>query len=165
MAKPLPVYESTVQPDWIDYNGHMRDAYFAVAFSTATDNFMDHLGLDAGYRAATKQTLYTLEMQLRFLQEISDGRPFTITAQLLGADAKRMHLFLRLHAQETGALVATQECMLLHVDQSAGPASAPFPETIAARIEDLLREHKALPVPEAASRPISMARKKARKNG
>jgi acyl-CoA thioester hydrolase len=160
MANALPVHEDRVQPEWIDYNRHMRDAYYAVAFSEATDALMDYLGLDEAYREATKGTLYTLEMKLGFLREISEGEAFTVTAQLLDADAKRIHVFLRMHAGESGALVATHESVLLHVDQAAGPASAPFPDEIAGRVQALLGEHKALEFPEVASRPISLAKKK-----
>ncbi len=160
MAEALPVLEDRVQSEWIDYNRHMRDGYYAVVFRSATDNLMDYLGIDEPYREATKGTLYSLEIQLRFLREIAEGEAFTVTAQLLDADAKRIHVFLRMHTRDTGAPVATCETVLLHVDQAAGPASAPFPDDIAARVQALLGEHKALGFPEAASRPISLAKKK-----
>ena len=160
MAEALLVLEDRVQSEWIDYNRHMRDGYFAVVFSSATDSLMDYLGIDAAYREATKGTLYTLEMQLRFLREIHEGEAFTVAAQLLDADAKRIHVFLRMQVRETGALVGTCENILLHVDQAAGPASAPFPDDIAARIQVLLGEHKELAFPEAASQPMSLAKKK-----
>ncbi len=160
MTEALLVLEDRVQSTWIDYNRHMRDGYYAVVFSSATDSLMDHLGIGEAYREATKGTLYSLEMQLRFLREINEGEAFTVTAQLLDADAKRIHTFLRMHARKTGELVATCETILLHVDQAAGPASAPFPDDIAARVQALLSEHKVLGFPEEASRPISLAKKK-----
>ena len=160
MAEALLVLDDRVQSEWIDYNRHMRDGYYAVVFSSATDSLMDYLGIDAAYREATKGTLYSLEMQLRFLHEISEDEAFTVTAQLLDADAKRIYVFLRMLARDAGALVATCEYILLHVDQAAGPASAPFPDDIAARVQALLGEHKALGFPEEASRPMSLARKK-----
>ncbi len=160
MAEALLVLEDRVQSEWIDYNRHMRDGYFAVVFSSATDSLMDYLGIDAAYREATKGTLYSLEMQLRFLHEISEDEAFTVTAQLLDADAKRIYVFLRMLARDAGALVATCEYILLHVDQAAGPASAPFPDDISARVQVLLGEHKTLGFPEEASRPMSLAKKK-----
>lgn len=161
MAEPLLVYEGRVQPDWIDYNRHMRDGYFAVVCSTATDNLMDHLGLDSDYRARTGNTFYTLELRLRFLAEIGEGEPFHITAQVLDADAKRLHVYLRMHAEPAGTLFATHESILLHVDQAAGPASAPFPEEIAARLKALREAHRDLPLPDDVGQPISMAKRKA----
>ncbi|QFS81211.1 hypothetical protein FIV09_00040 [Roseivivax sp. THAF197b] len=32
-------FKSTVVPDWIDYNGHMRDSSYSLAFSLAVDAF------------------------------------------------------------------------------------------------------------------------------
>jgi acyl-CoA thioester hydrolase len=30
-----------VLPEWTDYNGHLRDAYYLLVFSMATDALMD----------------------------------------------------------------------------------------------------------------------------
>ena len=42
----LPPYRTALASDWIDYNGHLRDAYYGVVASLAIDALMDHLGLD-----------------------------------------------------------------------------------------------------------------------
>ena len=34
------IFESPVRAEWIDYNGHLRDAYYAVIFSEAIDVLM-----------------------------------------------------------------------------------------------------------------------------
>jgi acyl-CoA thioester hydrolase len=49
----LPVYHVKIEPEWIDFNGHVRDAYYGLAASYAVDGLMDHLGLDAAYREST----------------------------------------------------------------------------------------------------------------
>ncbi len=48
----IPIYATAVLPEWIDYNGHLRDAYYALIVSLATDALMDRIGLDAAYRGA-----------------------------------------------------------------------------------------------------------------
>jgi acyl-CoA thioester hydrolase len=63
-----PVYRTAVMPEWIDYNGHLRDAYYSLIVSLACDAFMDRIGLDEAYRARTRCTLYTLEMHMHFLR-------------------------------------------------------------------------------------------------
>jgi len=161
MAEPLLIHEGRVTSDWIDYNGHMRDGYYGVVCSDATDNLMDYLGIDEAYRQRTQNTAYTLEMKIRFAAELSEGEPFYITAQMLGSDSKRYHVYLRMCRAENGELAATHESVMLHVDQSAGPASASFPQEIATRIQALGEAHKDLPFPEDASRPITLAKKKA----
>lgn len=160
MTEPLLIHEGRVSSDWIDYNGHMRDGYYGVVCSDATDDLMDYLGIDEAYRERTRNTAYTLEMKIRFAAELNEGEPFFITAQMLGSDSKRYHVYLRMVRAETGELAATHESIMLHVDQTAGPAAAPFPEEIAARVAALTDAHKDLPFPDDASRPITLAKKK-----
>jgi acyl-CoA thioesterase FadM len=31
-----------VRPEWVDYNGHMSEAYYVLIFGDATDAFYDH---------------------------------------------------------------------------------------------------------------------------
>ena len=33
----LPVYESAVAAEWVDYNGHMNDAAYALVFSRSVE--------------------------------------------------------------------------------------------------------------------------------
>ena len=161
MAEPLLIHEGRVTPDWIDYNGHMRDGYYGVVCSDATDKLMDYLGIDEAYRERTGNTAYTLEMKIRFVAELSEGEPFFVTAQMLGSDSKRYHVYLRMVRAESGELAATHESVMLHVDQAAGPAAAPFPAEVAARVSALSEAHKHLPFPEDASRPITLSKKPA----
>jgi acyl-CoA thioester hydrolase len=161
MAEPLLIYDGRVKSDWIDYNGHMRDGYYVVVCSDATDNLMDHFGIDQAYRDRTQSTAFTLELKIRFLAELSEDEPFVITAQMLGSDSKRYHVYLRMVRKESGDLAATHESVMLHVDQTAGPASAPFPDEIAGRVAALTEAHKDLPFPDDASRPITMTKKRA----
>lgn len=41
----LITYRTPVQEDWVDYNGHLRDAYYLLIFSYATDALMERIGL------------------------------------------------------------------------------------------------------------------------
>jgi len=50
--------------EWIDYNGHLRDAYYVLIVSQATDALMDRIGLDEAYRRRTQCTLYTVELHI-----------------------------------------------------------------------------------------------------
>lgn len=128
------IYETGVTPEWIDYNGHLRDAYYGLILSYATDALMDRLGMDASYRAASGCTLYTVELHLHFLREVKQAERLTVTALILGADRKRLHLGLELRRACDGEVAASAELMLLHVHQGATVATAAFPAHIAARI-------------------------------
>ena len=152
----LPVFlTSGVEPEWIDYNGHMRDAYYAVAFSSAIDTLMDDIGLDAAYRARTACTLYTLEIHLNYLAEVKADDMLTVRMRVLGLDEKRLHALFHMERGD-GMLVSVQDTMLLHVDQSNGPGAAPFPEAARARLEALYADHRTLPAPRHCARAMGL---------
>jgi acyl-CoA thioester hydrolase len=128
------IYAAGIEPEWIDYNGHLRDAYYGLILSYATDALMDRLGMNAAYRAASGCTLYTVELHLHFLREVKQAERLTVTALILAADHKRLHLALELQRASDGEVAASAELMLLHVHQGATVASVAFPAPIAAAI-------------------------------
>jgi acyl-CoA thioester hydrolase len=134
------IHQSAVLPEWIDYNGHLRDAYYGLIFSEAIDSLMDRVGLDAAYRSRTGCTLYTLEMHTHFLREVKQDAQVQVLLRVLAADGKRLHAALELwRAGEEGAAAAA-EAMLLHVRQHDGSASAaPFPPEVSEAIAELQR--------------------------
>jgi acyl-CoA thioester hydrolase len=130
----IAIYATGVEPGWIDYNGHLRDAYYGLILSYATDALMDRLGMDAAYRAASGCTLYTLELHLHFLREVRQTERLSVAALILAADHKRLHLALGLQRDSDGEVAASAELMLLHVHQGTTVASVAFPAPILAAI-------------------------------
>jgi acyl-CoA thioester hydrolase len=131
------VYRTAVAPEWIDYNGHMRDAYYAVVLSLATDTLMDVLGLDAAYRERTRCTLYSLEMHMYWLHEVMASDTLEIDVHVLGVDTKRLHVGYDVRVVGRAEPAAAAEFMLLHYRQGDQPGSAPFPPEVSAAIERL----------------------------
>ncbi len=120
--------------EWVDYNGHMADFAYAIAFSETMTAYMDEIGLDAAYRAATSGTLYTLDMRIAYLRECHEDDALTLSLHVLEADSKRLHAYLEMH-DAGGALLAWNEQILLHVSQAGGqPKAAAFPAEVAARL-------------------------------
>jgi acyl-CoA thioesterase FadM len=124
-------------PEWIDYNGHLRDAYYGLIASSACDALMDRLGLDAAYRTRTRCTLYTVEMHVHYLHEVKRSERVAVDVTILGADHKRVHAGFTLRCAPGGPVAAAVEFMLLHVRQGDTPGSAPFPPEVAAAIAEL----------------------------
>ena len=133
----LPPYRALLEPEWIDYNGHLRDAYYGLVLSYAIDDVMDHLGLDSDYRERTHCTLYTLELHLHYLHEVKASDSLVVTTSVLDADAKRIHAGCRFTCERLTDAVAVGEVMLLHVHQGEKPASALFPPAIAQTLQTL----------------------------
>jgi acyl-CoA thioester hydrolase len=155
---PLDTGERTVPTDWIDYNGHMMDGYYALAFTEATDAFLDQLGLGAAYREQTGCSIYTVESHVCFFRSVRAGARLRYRTQLLGADAKRLHAFHRMTDAETGVEMAANELMFLHVDIATEQVT-PMPPPRRNAVEALAAEHAALAAPPTAGRHISMPRR------
>ena len=147
----LPVYRATIEPDWIDYNGHMRDAYYGLVASYAVDGVMDILGLDAAYRERTHCTLYTLEVHLHYLHEVKSSDDLGVISSVLDFDRKRIQVGCRFICSRVSEPVATVELMLLHVRQGDKPSVASFPDEVTAKLEAL----KVPPVTREAFGPSS----------
>lgn len=153
-------YRTSVQKDWVDYNGHMRDGYFTVAFSSGIDAFMDHIGMDEAFRTRTGHTIYTLEAHVSYQMEAFEGQELSSDLLIVDRDAKRLHTFQTITLAETGAKLATQESMLMNVDQSGDhPKGAPFHPELEPVVEALWREHSGLERPAAIGRSIGIRRK------
>jgi acyl-CoA thioester hydrolase len=150
-AAGLPVYRAKIEPDWIDYNGHLRDAYYLLAASYAIDELMDHLGLDAAYRASTHCTLYSLEMHVHYLNEIKSSDDLKVITSILDFDRKRIHAGCTFVCSRLASPAATVDMMLMHVHQGAKPAGASFPETVTAKLSAL----KLSPAAREAFGPVS----------
>src|SRR6202789_4737647 len=120
-ACALPVLEMTVVSEWVDYNGHMNDAAYAIVFSRSVDALMARVGLDAAARSRTGQTLFTLQMMLHYFKEAKEGDALAISCHLLEHDDKRMRVWLDMTAPG-GEVLAASEQLLISVAQGDGHA-------------------------------------------
>jgi acyl-CoA thioester hydrolase len=156
-----PFVSSTmrIEPQWIDYNGHLNVAYYNVLFDRAVDEAYELLGIGPGYLKAHAHSTMVAETHVRYLRELREGDPVRVTVQLLDYDAKRFHVFEELIHAEEGWLSATSENMTLHVDMTAKKV-APFPEFIMAALARMKAAHAHLPRPEAAGRRVAMPAKR-----
>jgi acyl-CoA thioester hydrolase len=157
MTVVLPTLEITVQPEWIDYNGHTNMAYYVVMFDRATDVLFDALGIGQSYRRHTGHSMYALESHITYARETRLGDRLRITARLINADTKRIHFFLRMATAEDDKQVATFEMVVLHV-AIANPRAAPFPAAHQKRIDAMLAQHRTLPLPHEIGRQVGLKR-------
>ncbi len=155
-TQPLALYETTVDPGWLDYNGHMTEARYGDVFGYATDAFLRHVGLDDGYLAGG-HSAYTVEGHIRYLREADAFDPLDVRTQVVGADTKRLHLFHVLTDPRSGETLATGEYMLLHVDTNAGRV-CPWLEPVAERVAAAATAHAELPLPDGAGRSVGLTR-------
>jgi acyl-CoA thioester hydrolase len=144
-----------IEPQWIDYNGHLNMAYYNVMFDRAIDELWLELGIGPAYMKARHGSTFTAECHVRYLREIHLGDPVQISILLVGADEKRLHTFEELRHAAEGWLSATSENMTIHIDMNARKA-APFPPDIRARIQAVADAHAGMPRPDGLGRKIRM---------
>jgi acyl-CoA thioester hydrolase len=138
------VWREPVQDAWIDYNGHLSEAYYVLVLGHATDAVMDAVGLDPDYRSANDASLYTVEAHIRYLEEVPAGSDLEVRSSIMGVTTKLLWIWHELWVD--GRLRATEEVLGVHVRDGS---SAPLPADVATRA----REACVTP-PEQASRRI-----------
>ena len=157
LTKPLDLYRMRIPTDWVDYNGHMNESRYLQLFSDGSDALLRLIGLDQAY-LARGFSWFTVETHLMHKGEAHAGELVAVTTQVLAADEKRMHIFQAAAREGDGAVVATGEQMLLHVDTRAGRACPAEP----AMRDKLLRIAAAqadLPKPADAGRHVGERRR------
>ncbi|MFN0264273.1 thioesterase family protein [Tepidamorphus sp. 3E244] len=154
---PFRCCVQAVEPQWIDYNGHLNMAFYNVLFDRAFDEVLLAVGLGPEYLSASNHSTFTAEAHVTYIQEIGSGDEVTVTLQLLDFDEKRMHTFQEMYLAD-GTLVATSEQMSLHVDMSAKKVAA-YPPEITDRLTAMRRAHGELPNKPQVGHVIGIRRK------
>ena len=119
------IFKIKVLPEWIDYNQHMQDAYYGLAFSYAVDHFQDCVGFDERYRTQSGCTIYVLEDHKFYLNEVKLGSELVIRTSLVDADRKKFILHSEMFVQDT--LVATSEMLQAHINTNPKPKVTEMP--------------------------------------
>ena len=154
IAAPFRSRELSLEPGWIDYNGHLNLAYFHVLFDRGIDDLFDAIGLGERYRERTGFTTYTAEAHVRYLKEVPPEARVVVSTQIVGLDQKRLHLFQAMHHTD-GWLAATLENLSLSIDQRGQtPKVAPFPAETFESVKAALDAHADLPRPADLHRAI-----------
>jgi acyl-CoA thioester hydrolase len=144
-----------IEPQWIDYNGHLNMAYYNVIMDRSIDQLFAAMGMGPDYLKARNGSTMTAECHVRYIREVHLGDPLQVLAYVIAADDKRLHTFEELRHATEGWLSATSENMTLHIDMNVRKV-APFPSDIAERVRTVAESHARLPRPEGAGRRIEM---------
>jgi acyl-CoA thioester hydrolase len=147
-----------IEPQWIDYNGHLNMAYYNVMFDRAIDELWIQLGIGPTYMKERHGSTFTAECHVRYLREIHLGDPLQVSVLLVAADEKRLHTFEELRHATEGWLSATSENMTVHVDVKTRK-TAPFPPDIRTRIQAVANAHAGISRPDGIGRNVAMPSK------
>jgi acyl-CoA thioester hydrolase len=149
-----------IEPQWIDYNGHLNVAYYMVLFDRAVDECFALLGIGEEYVRTRNASMFVAEAHIGYRREVQATDMVRITLQLIDFDEKRLHFCAEMRHAYDGWLAATCETMSLHVDMSARRAS-PFPDDAVTNLTLMRAAHSRLATPDYAGRRIAMRRSQA----
>lgn len=156
---PVEITDFTLDPAWIDYNGHMNVGYYGVAFDNAFERLLvDHLGLGEPQVKTMGQGPYVLQSHMQFLGEITEDMTIFFRFRMLDSDEKRGHYFAQMISKSDGAICATQEVLFMNVSHATG-RSAPYPDWAVRRLARMVQDHKVLEPAPQVGQPIGIRRK------
>jgi len=159
-ATPARLWEETVEPAWVDYNGHMNVAYYVLIFDHATEALQAIIGMDEAERDSSGSSMFVAEAHITYDNEVLEGERVYITTQVLDSDEKRLHLFHRMYSCSDDRLCATNELMILQVNLRTRKVG-PFPDPVRARINTIRSEHALIEKPSQSSRIIAIPKRPA----
>src|SRR5690606_5280740 len=147
-----------IEDGWVDYNGHLNQAYYSVLLDRAIDEALAPVGLGPDYIKSRNLSFMTVEAHICFVREVMRTDPVRVVSRVLDVDDKRLHMYSELMHATDGWLSATAEWMFLHVDMTTR-RTAPWPADVRGRLDALASAAAHLPRPDRAGRRIGIVRK------
>lgn len=148
-AFELPSYEQvlevpalldgTVDPDFIDVNGHMNIRHYLDYGTTSADVICRQIGIDEAYRAQRRMGVFTAEHHIRYFGEMHVGDKLSVHTRFLDRSGKAGHLLACILDRSHEVLACTLEIVLVHVDMDTRRPVA-FPDDIAAGFDGWIAE-------------------------
>lgn len=150
--------EMSIDPAWVDYNGHLNQAYYGVLFDRALDDALMPAGLGPDYIETRNLSFMSVECHTCFVRELFHTAKVRVASRIVDLDEKRMHMFCELSNASEDWLSATAEFMFLHIDMKTR-RTTPWPADIRARLDAIQAATASLPLPDRVGRKIGIPRK------
>ena len=141
---PFVSHGHTVLPEWIDSYDHMNMARYVELFDRATDVVLGEVGFGPAYTARTRHGLFTVDVRIRYLEELTVGMTVAVRLRLVGCDHVRLHLWLEMFDEGSDRRFATQEQMSLHASLERR-RTVPFSAGQRARLDEVVALHRGEP--------------------
>jgi acyl-CoA thioesterase FadM len=150
---PITTYRGPVQAQWIDYNGHMSEAYYVLAFGYASDELYEQIGCGSVYRQQHQCSIYTTESHINYLLGVGEGVELVVTTQVLESSGKTLRFCHTMTRLDNGEILAFTELFTVFVDTESERAKT-FPAEIQANIDAQINLDRQLPSPEWLQRRV-----------
>lgn len=146
-------YQGPVQSQWIDYNGHMSEAYYVLVFGYASDEVYEQIGCGSVYREQHQCSIYTAESHINYLQGVGDGIELEVKTQLLECSDKTLRLCHTMARRDNGEILAFTELFVVFVDTQS-ERSKQFPAAIRSNIDTRISHDCQHPLPRWLQRRV-----------
>ena len=113
--------DATVEPSFIDANGHMNMAWYMVLFDRASWAFFAALGLRAGHTTGP----FAVEATQRFHAELFEGDEVAVHTQVIAVGKSSMSVRHAMVDVARRRIAATVDIVAVHVDKTTRRA-VPF---------------------------------------
>jgi len=154
IPSPIISHGLKVLPEWIDENGHMNVAPYLKCFDDMFYEIYRVLGVEYAEAVQRGYSQFIAQVNLSYFKEMALNESFSIEAQLINHDKKRMHWFMQMR-KDGGDIAATGEFMALFMDLRQRKVGA-MPESWFDRLSEIKRQHAALGTPAGLNRHISI---------
>jgi acyl-CoA thioester hydrolase len=108
--------DAVVEDAFVDANGHMNVAWYTGLFDRATWAFFALYGLDAGYLARTRRSMFAVEQLLRYYAELRAGERLRVHSRLRAGGDKTIEFSHVMVHVARAQVAATAELTGVHVD-------------------------------------------------
>ncbi|WP_127782740.1 thioesterase family protein [Rhodococcus sp. X156] len=152
-AGPFRGFVGSVQPEWIDVNGHMNSRHYGLLIYESNAALTEHLGLGDSYVAQRHCGKMVVDAHIAYERELRLGEEIAVDSWLVGVDAKRLHTFHELYSLTGGYRAATGEQLDLHVSLQTRGVS-PFAADTLQRLQEIVRRQCADGLPIGLGRRV-----------
>ena len=158
LASLPAVYRAVIPPAYEDRQGHLNMRWYLALYDEAGDAMYPMLGLTPDYFAASGAGGFDLEHHLWYSSEVRIGDTVVIRVRMLARSQKLFHYMMFMVNETRGVLSSLFECMHAHADLRTRRTAA-LPAQVAAQIDALIAEHRALtwPAPVSGSMGLKAA--------
>ena len=141
---PLPAYvEQPVPIAFEDVNGHLNVRHYAGIASEGLDEALVEVGIPQNW-PASGHACFSAEHHLTYIAELRTGDRMSARVRLLGRAERAAHALVYLLDESHQRLSFVMEEIFLHIDMGTR-RTAPWPDDVAAAIDQRVAEHAKLP--------------------
>ena len=140
----LPAYsEQSVPVAFEDINGHVSIRHYLGIASEGLDESLVEVGIPTMW-VTSGHAIFSAEHHLTYLHELKTGDSISVRVRMVGRSERAAHVLVYLLDDSHQRVAYVMEEIFLRIDMSVRK-TAPWPEDIAAKIDERVAEHAKLP--------------------